>query len=638
MSDPNYPQVPPASPWPQSQPAQPGEPAPPWTAPTPEPVPVQRRRPPAGRVVAVAVGVLAVGGGAVFAATALGGDSGASSPEEAGRRLLDAVAAEDILGVVDLLPSGERELFRDVTTGARDEYQRLGFLSEEFRLDGFPGIDIEITDPELDVDVVVDADGGDDGLALVTIVGGEAVAAVDGDELEGNLGEVVRDVAEERDAELDAPDEREEIDLEEAGISFAVVEEGGRWHPSVFFTIAELVRRRDGGLDEPDLDGGVDPDGESSPEEAVQAIVDAAVNLDAERAMALLDPGEARALHVYSQYFLPVEAPDTGDFEISAEVTEAEVDDLGGGARRVVPTGLEVRFEADGGTGDIVLDGGCVSIDIEPPPGEGDAIDEEFCAGDGPEDLELPDELAEVEISEELRDAIEAFQPLRFGIVTVERDGEHFVAPIRTAFDVVFGVTRGLEPEDLQEGGSVYDLLAGRLDDDVSAVFESIGETVFGFDELEDLGEDFEDFEDGGDFDRDDCVGVGCGFDDGASATTVPPELPTGPTREPTGASGVNGELLPGDAVAADVPPDGEVTFTAMATVPGPYRIGAQGVDGFDPTIRVLDAATGEELAANDDANGFDAEVVLDLAEAQLVVIEVAGFAGRNGTAVVYFE
>jgi len=175
---------------------------------------------------------------------------------------------------------------------------------------------------------------------------------------------------------------------------------------------------------------------------------------------------------------------------------DAEVDDLGGGARRVVPTGLEVHFEADGGTGDIVLDGGCVSVDIEPPPGEGDPIDDEFCAGEDPEDLELPEELGDVDISEELREAIAAFQPLRFGLVTVERDGEHFVAPIRTAFDVVFGVTRGLEPEDLEEGGSVFDLLSGRLDDDVSALFDSAFETAFGFEELEDIGEDFEDFED----------------------------------------------------------------------------------------------------------------------------------------------
>jgi len=637
MSDPNYPQVPPTSPWPPTAPPAPA--GVPWTAPSPEPAPEGGRRPPVGRIAAVVVGVLAVGGGAVFAANALGGDTGASSPEDAARRLLDAVAAEDVLGVVDLLPDGERELFRDVTTGARDEYQRLGLLSEQFRLDGFPGVDIEIADADFDVEVVADGDGGDDGLAVVTLVGGSASVEVDGDELEGNLGEVVRDVAEARDADLDAPDTSEEADLADADVRFAVVEEGGRWHPSVFFTAAELIRR-DGGFDEPDLDAGIEAEGESSPEAAVQALLDAGVALDAEAAMALLDPGEARALHVYSQFFLPIERPDTGDVEISAELTDAEVDDLGGGARRVVPTGLEVHFEADGGTGDIVLDGGCVSVDIEPPPGEGDPIDDEFCAGEDPEDLELPEELGDVDISEELREAIAAFQPLRFGLVTVERDGEHFVAPIRTAFDVVFGVTRGLEPEDLEEGGSVFDLLSGRLDDDVSALFDSAFETAFGFEELEDIGEDFEDFEDfedGGDFDRDDCAGVGCGFDDGPTATTSPVQ-PTAPTRETTGPSGANGELLAGDTVLAQVGEDGVAAFTAAAQFPGTYRIGAQGIDGFDATIRVVDAATGEELAANDDAVGFDPEVLVDLAEGQVVTVEVVGFAGAAGAAVLYVE
>ena len=635
MTEPNYPEVPP------TVPASPTEQTPfvsPFAPPTPPPdapAPTAtghaggsgggRRLPAKG--LAIGIGIVALVGGAAFAAQSYGGgESGAATPEEAATRLVEAVADEDVLGVVDLLPEGERDVLRDLTTDARDEYQRLGVLSDTFSLDGFAGVDIVAEDVEVDVDEITE------GLAMVTITDGEFSIEVDGDELTGNLGDVVEAVADERDAELEVDDVEDEADAEELATSFAVVEEDGRWHPSLAFTIAELGRQSssdDDGepLDEPDLSDGVEPEGAEDPEAAVQALIDAGTSLDAEAAIAVLDPGEARALQIYSQYFLPVDTDDLAeDVEIEAELTAAEVDDLGGGANRVVPTGFELRFEAEDGSGEIVLEDGCISADIQPADeDDGEPFDEEFCFDDE-SGSPLPDEVVDVEVPEELQEVAEAFLPLRFGIVTVERDGEHFVAPVRTFGDAILGLTRGLEPEDLEEGGSVFALLSGELDDEIEELFDQAFESSLGFED--DVAFDEEIF--GEEFDED-CEGVGCGFEE----EDVEPEFAP---RVETGASGPNGELLVFDVVAGQVPEDGVATFTAVADIDGEFVVGVQGEDDLDSTVTMFDAATGEELGFNDDFSGVDPEVLLTLTAGQVVTIEVRGFAGAGGSFLVYFE
>lgn len=627
MSDPNYPEVPPTAATPPAPPAPPPSTpvspfSPPTVLPEPEPMPTGRRF--GGRAVAVALGVVALGGGAAFALSSFGSDgAGAATPEEAGRALVAAIADEDILGVVDLLPAGERELLRDVLTSAQDEYQRLGVLSEQFRLDGFPGVDIAVEDLELDVDEVTDGEGSDDGIAMVTVTGGDVSVSVDGDRVVGNLGEVVESVADARDVPLDVDDVDEQDDAGALGAAFAVVEEDGRWHPSLLFTIAESARRG-GGFEDPDFGDGITPEGAESPEAAIQALLDAAVELDAEAAIALLDPGEARALQVYSQFFLPLDTGDS-DFEATAELTDVEIDSLGDGVNRVVPTGFEVRFEVDGGRGEIVFEDGCTTIDIQPPAGEGDPVDQEVCVGG--EGAEAPESVGDVAVPDGLRDAAEAFLPLRVGVVTVERDGQHFVAPVRTLADLALGVTRGLERADLEEGGAVFALLAGELDDELESFFDELTSNIFGFDQFEDF-EDFEDFETELEEDP---------FDDGFDDESFE-ESETFP-RSPTGARGPNGELVPFDAVSGELTPGGTVTFTALADADGEFLIGAQGADGLDTIVRVLDPSTGEELAVVDDTFGFDPEARVFLQAGQAVAIEVRAFsAGDSGGFVLYFE
>jgi hypothetical protein len=102
----------------------------------------------------------------------------------------------------------------------------------------------------------------------------------------------------------------------------------------------------------------------------------------------------------------------------------------------------------------------------------------------------------------------------------------------------------------------------------------------------------------------------------------------------PATASGA--ELLAGRPV------DGVVA--SQQAVAHPYTgegrqvaVTVEGLGGFDPTVRVLDAA-GTVLAENDDADGRNSRVELLVGASVPVTVEVAGFAGRAGAYRVLVE
>ena len=618
---PQYPSEPPTAP---VLPAPVGQ----WSQPVPPP-PAAKGRP--WRAVVVGGIVVAVLAGGTYAtAQLLADDRGAASPEEAGERLLDAINRSDLLGVIDLLPPGEQQVMLDIIDELTDQGDRLGLLDDSFQLDGFPGLTIEITDPELEVEEL------GDGIARVSLVDGQASVEIDGEQVAGTLGEVVEAIAEENGSEIEAPDDEAEADIGEAveeaeqeaedraevanPFQVTVIEIDGRWFPSLGFTIAELARvdanRFDDGPGAPDLTDGIEPDGGDSPEDAIQALLDAAIDGDAEDAIAVLDPGELGALQVYADVLLDLdEGEDTG---LSAELTDADVTSLGDGVNRVVPTGFVVEGDVEGDEVRFELDDGCLSFQVESSDPDVADIDFEVCGGDDLADTlpgELGDAFDDVDVPEELSDLIAAFEPVEFGIVTVERDGEHFVSPLRTLFDVFAVSFRGLEREDVEEGGIVFEALTGRLDDEFEEFFDELSAELD-----EQFEEDFEEVDPELE-------------EDVEEIPEVPVRLPTGPT-----GSGSAGELLLGDVVAGSFPAGGEASFTLIATA-GDAFVGAQATDGGDLTISLTDVASGQELDFNDDFVGFDPEAFAVLSEGQAVRVTIRAFRpGAAGEFVVYYE
>jgi hypothetical protein len=297
---------------------------------------------------------------------------------------------------------------------------------------------------------------------------------------------------------------------------------------------------------------------------------------------------------------------------IDAEITDAEVTSLGGGVHRVLPTGFTAEGELDEGTVSFELDDGCATFEFTSSEDPDEDVDFESCAGEGfAESLsdDLADAFEDVEVPPELDELVEAFSPVEVGIITVEHDGEHFVSWLRTFVDVVAVSFRGLERDDLEPGGIVFELLTGELDDEFEELFDAM---------FEDLGID-EEFE--GEFGP---------IDD---EFTLPPLDPTG-----TVGSGPDGELQLGDVIPGSIA-IGEVAEFRLIGDQFGFFIGAQATDGADLTITVTDVVTGEELGFDDDTFGRDPEVSLELADGQVVVVTVAAFADCcAGEFVVYYE
>src|SRR5207253_7298837 len=108
-----------------------------------------------GKMVGGLVAVVALLGAGGFAVTKIvaGDDGGAGSPTEVGTQLMNALGAEDALGVIDLLLPGEREMMRQPMIDLVGNLKRLKIVDSGASLDkvggldiAFEGVEIEATD------------------------------------------------------------------------------------------------------------------------------------------------------------------------------------------------------------------------------------------------------------------------------------------------------------------------------------------------------------------------------------------------------------------------------------------------------------------------------------------------------------
>ena len=232
----------------------------------------RRRR----RASIAAAALFVVGGGALTAGQldALSASSGGSkTPEGAVEAMLDSLSANDVLGVLDHLVPGEREVIKDATVDYVDELSRLGVLSDDLDLSAVPGFEFSHEGMTYDVEQA------NERVWLVEITGGEITLGANVADLP--LGEMLFDRF-----DLDAigPTDTTTIDVaEEAGdvqLRVAVVEEDGAFYVSSYYTVAELAAASEGYT----LPATPIPAvGAATPEEAARGMIDAAIALDAER-------------------------------------------------------------------------------------------------------------------------------------------------------------------------------------------------------------------------------------------------------------------------------------------------------------------------------------------------------------------
>ena len=398
----------------------------------PQPAPARRSK---AAMVALAVGIVAVLGGAAFAVSQLAGSS--ASPEDAVEKMFKAAADEDFLGVLEALPPSERDVLKGPVEDIVRELKRLDILSDDADLGNLAGVDLKIDDLELSSQTIRD------GLAEVRIDRGRLTSSADPAKLP--LGGFVRDTAGDELGEA-RPTGPEEQDLRSEGADeiLVAVKEDGRWYFSIWYTVAELARR-DSDAPLPDLAQRVKANGADSAEGAVDAFLRATVRLDLRRMMELLPPDEARALHDYAPLFLDEAQDAGGDFRDSVQIDVTQLD-----LRTANQDGDRalVQIEKLGFNGVVREENirltyrdGCVTI----APLTGRGRSEQICPGNFGEGAP---ELFEQFFPGGPTPDLDIEQPA-LGIATVRRDGKWYVSPIRTTLDNVIATLKVLDRGDL---------------------------------------------------------------------------------------------------------------------------------------------------------------------------------------------
>lgn len=394
------------------------------------------------RSLAAVLGVVLVGGGLSFAVSQSAA-GGASTPEEAVQQLFDAISDEDVVGVLDVLPEGERRSLQQPLEDLSAELQRLGVLSEDFDLSGVEGIDLEFDDLDLGSEPLAA------GMSVVHLRGGSLTTAIDPDNLP--IGDELRSLMEELNGEpLVIEPSSNSDDLNAAGdsIDIVTVEEDGTWRVSLYYSIAEAARAGTD-LPLPDFGAGIAPNGQASPEAAVEALLRSGVeDLDIAAMIALLPPDEMAALQDYAPLFIDDAAADIADFRsrYTGSIDGVQLSaDRNGDEALVTIDDIDIQLAYEDEDQSATFDGSCMRWSYQ---NEGD--EEEQCLDDlpigsaGPGQMDVP-----------RRD-----NPPPIGILAVEVDGLWYVSPTRT---ILGAMAAGLGAFDDDALASIPDMLDGFL-------------------------------------------------------------------------------------------------------------------------------------------------------------------------------
>lgn len=396
-------------PVPSGQLSQPGQPAPNGAWGQPQPAAKKSRK---GLWITVGVvGALVVGGGA-FAANALWFSKvgGAASPEAAATQLIEAAVAKDLVGVYGVTSPSEFDNMSTAFTLFSDHLKTTGDFDAASMTDAykdyFDAFDLELADLEVEVEDL------EDGLAKVSIVGGQLTIDADADKVsaatitllgdiqDGPLSELL-DMSgtpmpsddEVREAVTGAVEETFPVDVTAADLQLdpseigatlgvdlgtepidpflIVVQEGGDWYVSPTLTMLEYATMTQGiergSMPSEDLAGQYD-----TPEAAAEGLVTglkeyletgdqdaylSALPLADRRAMTLYGTNDLSELDGYAEIQEALAASDlTATFSVREEkdgVAWLQVDSL------------TFSSEYQGTAASVELDAECFSADVD---------------------------------------------------------------------------------------------------------------------------------------------------------------------------------------------------------------------------------------------------------------------------------
>lgn len=395
----------------------------------------------------LAVGLVVLIVAMTFTFLAFTRDDGQTTPEGAANAMVQAVQSGDLLSMYEQLPPGERTALRDASLDLGAQLERLGLLT------AFDPRDVTSGDVRFEGLVWQPEALGKDVTAL-DIVGGTFHAALPAG-ASPPLTDHGRALLERAGVTVDAGGTTVTRDFAQDPLRIVAIREGGGWHVSLAYTVAEMLRKRAGG-EKPEMGSGPAAIGADSPADAVRDFYRAYADGDPERVLTLLYPDEARAAYDYAPAFLPpakdaaTQADERGTFDVQLNQFKAEAS--GSGPVRTVQVkayDLDIRDEIK--KSHVVYDGRCLHTDVRITDDDAPFTTGTTCNGDwGSEEgkRRRDNPVANLAVFGG------GIDPPTF--VIVERNGRWFISPSRTIVESLTATLRDLPADKV-------DVFADRL-------------------------------------------------------------------------------------------------------------------------------------------------------------------------------
>lgn len=387
-------------------------------------------------LVAAIVAVLVLAGGGVASYFAFADSSttgGAASPRAAVQNLVTDLNNADLVGLLDDLAPGERDALAAPIRDDIEQLKRLHVLSSDADGSSISGVTFAARNLTYAAKPTVI----NDHVQTVEVTGGTIDVSADAAKLpfSSQFVEVAGPTGPHGTA-------HQHVDIAQAErdggspVWIATQQVGGRWYPSLFYTIAAEAT----GNHAPPAADRIPAVGASSPEDAVRQLVADLMRGDVGAALALASPDEMGVLHDYGGLLLR-RVPHFGARGVSVTALDLTTTPLSGGAQRVGLRRLAV--DTPDGPVSVMVDGSCYQVSAQ-------GQSHRLCASDIVGDMILgggtPPSQAQQRAFTDLFSALG-----KFGVVTTQTGGQWYVNPVRTFTDLGGTALSGLQGNDLLE-------------------------------------------------------------------------------------------------------------------------------------------------------------------------------------------
>ncbi len=370
--------------------------------------------------IAAVLAVLGVAGAGLFTFSWIAGGDGHDSPESAATAFVEAMTAEDVVGMLETLPPAEREPWTESLEALVGETERLA-LTQGADLGDITGVDLELasltaTPEQLGPGIVAVHLNG------TLTVGADRAAMPLSEPLSGLVADSGWGT------DLDTTAASIEADLAAADLFVVAVERDGSWYASPGYTLAEYIRRAQ---QQPLPVFGqrpIPPVGAESPTQAAALFMEALNGLNLPAIVEITAPSENDYIYDYAPLFLDEwqEAPMASPEEfVTVHSLDSEV--IGeGNVRTVLIKGIDYEWTwADGSSWRIISDGSCISTSVVGGTISDSITGEESQAGTETDRVCFGD-------ADYLADPVAWELTTTSAVTVVEEDGRWYVSPIRS--------------------------------------------------------------------------------------------------------------------------------------------------------------------------------------------------------------